>query len=143
WLLLIVAMFVAARALRRLDLWLPGKPILPRLAAFHERRNFERGMICFGIAVLLTAWVMVRLWPNYRTWQGTVLPWLVALGLVVAGGWLFGAVGRAAPRAATALALWPDTRRNRWLEAGAFVLILALAIFLRTYRIDSFPPGVY
>jgi hypothetical protein len=143
WLVLIVTMFVAARALRRLDLWLPGEPILPRLAAFPERRNIARGMICIGSAALLTGWVMARLWPNYHMWQGTLLPWLVALGLIVAGGWLFGAVGRAAPRAATALAMWPDTRRNRWLEAGAFALILALAIFLRTYRIDSLPPGVY
>jgi len=143
WLLLLVAMFVAARALRRLDLWLPAEPIPPHLAAFPDRRGFTRGVICMGIALLLTAWVVIRLWPDYHKWQGTALPWLVALGLIVAGAWLIGAVGRASPRAAMALAVWPDTRRNRWLEAGAFVLILTLAIFLRIYRIDSIPPGIY
>jgi hypothetical protein len=143
WLLLIVAMFVAARALRTLELWLPGEPVLPRLAAFVERRSRIAGAVCLGIALLATTWVVVRLWPDYRKWDGTVLPWLVALALVLAGAWLLGAVGRASPRAATALALWPDTRRNRWLEAIAFVLILALAIFLRVYRIDSIPSGIY
>ena len=38
---------------------------------------------------------------------------------------------------------WADTRRNRWLEALAFVLILALAIFLRTYRLNKIPAGIY
>ncbi len=143
WLLLIAAIFAAATALRRLDVWLPGEPVLPRLAAFRDRQRLTRGAICIGIALLLTSWIVLRLWPDYHTWQGTPLPWLVALGLMLAGAWLLDAVGRASPRAATALTLWPDTQRNRWLEAGAFALIFALAIFLRTYRIDSIPPGIY
>jgi len=143
WLLLIVAMFVAARALRRLDLWLPGEPILPRLASFPDRQGLTRGAICITIALLLIGWVVARLWPDYHRWQGTLLPWLVALGLLLVGAWSLGAVGRAAPRAATALALWPNTQRNRWLELAAFVLIFALAIVLRTYRLDSIPPGIY
>ena len=41
----------------------------------------NRGLACFGIALLLTGWVAVRLWPDFHQWQGTPLLWLVALGL--------------------------------------------------------------
>ncbi len=85
WLLLIAAIFAAATALRRLDVWLPGEPVLPRLAAFRDRQRLTRGAICIGIALLLTSWIVLRLWPDYHTWQGTPLPWLVALGLMLAG----------------------------------------------------------
>lgn len=143
WLLLLVAMFAAASALRRLDLWLPGEAVLPRLAAFPARRRRVWGAVCIAAALALTGVVVLRLWPDYRKWQGTPAFWLAALALVLIGAWLVGAVGRGSPRAATALTIWSDTRRNRWLEAIAFVLISALAMFLRTYRLDSIPPGIY
>jgi 4-amino-4-deoxy-L-arabinose transferase-like glycosyltransferase len=143
WLLLLVAMFAAAWALRELDLWLPGEAVLPRLAAFPARRRRVWGAVCITAALALTGLVVLRLWPDYHKWQGTPAFWLAALALVPIGAWLVGAVGRGSPRAATALTIWRDTSRNRWVEAGAFTLILALAIFLRTYRLDSIPPGIY
>ena len=143
WLLLLVAMFAAAGALRGLELWLPGIPILPSLAPYAERRNRLAGAVCIALSLAMTAYLAWRLWPDYRQWQGTPRIWLLAMALLLIGAWLLGAVGRGSPRAATALTLWPDTRHNRWLEGAAFVLIFALAVFLRTYRFNSIPPGIY
>ncbi|HEX5840199.1 MAG TPA: glycosyltransferase family 39 protein, partial [Anaerolineales bacterium] len=144
WGLLLIVMFVAAGALRRLDLWLPGEPLLPRLAAAADPRRRALGALCMALAQLLMAWVVLRLVPDYRTmWPGTVLPWLLSMLLMLAGAWLLGAVGRASPRAATASTWWSDSPRSRRLEAAAFVLILLLAVFLRTWRFESIPPGIY
>ncbi len=143
WLFLLVAMFVAAQALRGLELWLPGEPILPSLEKFPSKIRNIVGALCIMIAMVLTALIVWRLWPDYYIWQGTPSLWLGALTLVLIGAWLIGAVGRGSPRAATALTLWPASARTRWLEALAFILIFVLAIFLRTYRLNSIPPGIY
>ncbi len=143
WALLVLTMFIGARALRGLEAWLPGAPILPRLAAFPAQRRRAAGAICIGAAFALTGLVVARLWPDYHKWQGTLPFWLAALALALTGAWLMGAVGQRSLRAATALRIWPGTHRNRWLEAVAFILILVLAIFLRTYHLDSIPPGIY
>ena len=143
WFFLLAVMFIAAYALRGLDLWLPGEPILPRLASFSSSRRFLIGTSYITASLLLTVMIAWHLWPDYHQWHGTPIPWIIALLFMLAGAWLIGAVGRGAPRAATALRLWPDSARNRWLEVIAFLLILALAIFLRTYHLNSIPPGMY
>ena len=143
WFLLLAVMFLAANALRSLDLWLPGEPVLPRLAMFPTSRRLLIGSNCITASVLLTGLMAWRLWPDYHRWHGTPILWGLALLLILVGAWLMGAVGRGSPRAATALRLWPASRRNRWLEVLAVILILALAIFLRTYRFNSIPPGIY
>ena len=144
WLLLLFGMFLAASALRDLDLWLPGQPTLPRLAKFSTRTFKILGTV-FIVGALALAWFIVRrLLPDYKSlWQGTQLLWLASMMLVLTGAWMLGAVGRGAPRAATASTLWSDSLRNRRLEAAAVVLILLLAIFLRTYRFTTIPPGIY
>jgi len=143
WFLLLAVMFIAAYALRGLDLWLPGEPILPRLALFSTSRRLLIGTNCVTASLLLTVLIVWRLWPDYHQWHGIPILWILALLLMLVGSWLIGAVGRGSPRAATALKLWPDSTRNRWLEVIAFLLILALAIFLRTYHFNSIPPGIY
>lgn len=143
WGLLLIAMFMAAQALRELELWLPGEPILPRLAPFTTSQRLLIGSNLITASILLTGLIVWRLWPDYHQWHGTPLLWFAAIILLMIGVWLIGAVGRASPRAATALTLWADTPRNRWLEIIAFLLILTLAIFLRTYRFNSIPPGIY
>ncbi|MGE5376341.1 MAG: PA14 domain-containing protein [Bacteroidota bacterium] len=144
WLVLLFAMFYAAGALRQLNLWLPGEAILPSLAKYSTRTFVILGAIFITGSLALT-WLIVRkLLPNYQSlWHGTPLLWLASMILIVGGAWLLGAVGRGAPRAATASTLWSNSNRSRWLEAAAVALILALAIFLRTYRFTSIPPGIY
>src|ERR1044071_6120969 len=143
WLFLLAAMFMAAQALRGLELWLPGEPILPRLAPFPTSQRLIIGSNLITASILLTGLIVWRLWPDYHKWHGTPILWLGALLLLLVGAWLIGAVGRGSPRAATALRMWSDSPRNRWLEIIAFILIFALAIFLRTYRFNSIPPGIY
>lgn len=143
WFFLLIAMFIAAQALRGLVLWLPGEPILPRLAPFATSQRLIIGSNCITASLLLTGLIIWRLWPDYHQWHGTPILWLAALTLLLLGAWLIGAFGRGSPRAATALTIWPDSTRNRWLEAVAVILIFALAIFLRTYRLNSIPPGIY
>ncbi|HTP00988.1 MAG TPA: PA14 domain-containing protein [Anaerolineales bacterium] len=143
WLVLLFAMFMGAGALRGLELWLPGETLLPRLAAYAGARRRSIGIACFVAAVLAVAWVVLRLWPDYQQWHGTPAVWIAALVLLLLGAWLIGAVGRGSPRAATAISLWKDSRRNRWLELAVFTAIFILAVFLRTYRLDSMPPGIY
>src|SRR5664279_169056 len=143
WALLVVVMILGAFALRRLDPWLPGDPVLARAVVFPARWRRVAGAICVGVALALIAVLVIQLWPDYHQWNGTPQLWLAALVLMVIGAWLIGAVGEASPRAASALTIWRDTPRNRRLEILAFVPILGLAIFLRTYRIESIPPGIY
>jgi hypothetical protein len=143
WALLAAVMLAGGPALRRLELWLPGESVLPRLAAFPRANRRWVGLVCLLSALLLTGTLIWRLWPDYRQWQGTPLLWLATMVLAILGAWLLGAVGRGSPRAATGLRFWPDTKRNRWLEALAFGLILGLAIFLRTYKINEIPAGIY
>ena len=143
WALLIIAIFTAGTSLNRSKLWLPGQAILPRLEAFPAQRTRVVGMFFIVAALAITGLLMWRLWPDYHQWQGTQLLWMAALTLFIFGAWALGAVGRGSPRAATALTLWPNTRYNRLWEGIAFVFIIALAIFLRTYRLESIPPGIY
>lgn len=143
WILLVAAMFIAAQALRRLELWLPGEPMMPNLTPFPPRLRQAFGFLSITAGIALTAWLVWRLWPDYHMWQGTPPFWFAALILICVGAWLVGAVGRGSPRAATALTLWPDSSRARWLEAAVFVFIFAVAIFLRTYRFNTIPPGIY
>ena len=143
WFLLLFAMFVAANALRELDLWLPGQPILPRLEKVSTQTLTLLGALCIALALALTWFLVRKLLPDYHQWQGTPQLWLAAMILILAGAGLLGAVGRGSPRAATASTFWSDSSRSRMLEAVAFVFILLLAIFLRTYRFNSIPPGIY
>lgn len=143
WALLIAVMVAGALLLRRLDAWLPGELMPPRIVDSPAKMRRVVGLLCIVAGLALTGLVAWKLWPDYRLWNGTVPLWLAALALVLIGSWLVGSVGLASARAATAMSIWANTRRSRYIEAVAFILILALAIFLRTYRLDSIPSGIY
>ncbi len=144
WIPFVLAMFGAASALRQMDLWLPGQPILPRLAQVPPRSRDIFGAICIAVAQGLSWLIVQRLLPDYqKLWHGLPALWFGSILLVLFGASILGTVGRGSPRAATASTLWSDSPHNRRLEIMAFILIFALAIFLRTYRIDSLPSGIY
>lgn len=143
WIFLLAIMFIGTQALRQLELWLPGEPLLPHLASYQNSQRILIGSNLITASIALTILVVWRLWPDYHQWHGTQYFWLAAIFMIMIGTWLIGAVGRASPRAATALTLWPASQRTLWLEAAAFGLIFALAIFLRLYRLHSIPPGIY
>ncbi len=144
WLPFLAAMFSAASALRQMDRWLPGQPILPRLEPLPPRLRDIFGAVCIAVAQGLSWMIVQRLLPDYQNlWPGLPALWIASILLILTGASMLGVVGKGSPRAATASTLWNDSPRSRQLEIGAFVVIFALAIFLRTYHIDSIPSGIY
>ena len=143
WLLLLAGMFTGAYALKGLQLWLPGQPISPDLAIYPRRRVRIFGVIYIIASLAVIIYIILRLMHDYTQWAGTPLLWFTSLGLILLGAWSVGAAGQASPRAAAGLTIWSNSRRHRWFEIGAFILILILAIFLRTYRLGAIPPGIY
>lgn len=144
WVLFLIVIFAASSSLRQLDLWLPGQPILPRLEKISSQTLTIIGALSIAAAIAF-AWISVRqLLPDYQTlWKGILQLWFGSMILLLAGTGMLGAVGRGAPRAATSSTPWDASSRSRLLEAAAFLLILLLAVLLRTYRIESIPPGLY
>jgi len=132
-------------ALRRMDAWLPEASALPVLAPVGAAIWRKRGWLCLIAAGSLMTGVVSRLWPDYRQWQGTVLPWLISLGMVLLGSHLLGKPDGPQPnnRGVEAAGPKPDFPLPRWLEITGFLMIAALAVFLRVYRLDIFPPGIY
>lgn len=147
WWLLIAAALAGGMALRRMEIWLPDGQLPARLVGVPDATRRRRGFFAIALALGLTAWVVVTLWPNFRQWQGTQWPWFAALLLLLGGARLIGALGEPAgddgrlryrggePPAANHV--------PRWLEITAFIAIGALAVFLRTYRLNEIPAGIY
>jgi 4-amino-4-deoxy-L-arabinose transferase-like glycosyltransferase len=147
WGLLIAAGIGGGVALRRMEAWLPDGQPPARPVGVSPATRRRIGFLMVVAAVGLTAWVVTRLWPDFRQWQGTQWPWLAALALILLGGRLIGALGEPAGDDARRRYRGneepPADRLPRWVEVTAFVLIGALAVFLRTYRLSEIPAGIY
>jgi len=145
WIFFISACSWGGLAMLRMDAWLPEASALPRLWPAGEGLWRRRGKICLILAGILGAWLVVRLWPNFHQWHGTVLPWLVSLGLVLVGAHFLGKTDpRPAENSQTRQAMSrPDFPLPRRVELLGFLVIAALAVFLRVYNLDEFPPGIY
>lgn len=146
WLFFVGVCILGGLAMLRMDAWLPEASALPVPAARGSLIWRRRGRLCLIIAAILSAWVVIRLWPDYHQWDGTVLPWLISLGLVLAGAHLMGmsmVQGKQKPQQPAQALPKPDFSLPRWVEVTGFILIAALAVFLRVYRLDVFPPGIY
>lgn len=151
WLLLALGAGVAGFGLQRMERWLPeASPVAAPENPVADRRR------CWGLLSLLAglgsaAWVVVRLWPDIQVWQATPLAWVAALLLMTVGGWLLGAVGQPSRGFGQDFGrdFGPDLHRAdtqrfpRWLEVLLFLLILALALGVRTYRLDEIPSALY
>lgn len=71
------------------------------------------------------------------------MPWAAALILMAVGGWLLGAVGQTSSDYGPGLLRVGGESFPRWLEILLFVLILVLAIGVRTWRLDEIPSAIY
>lgn len=147
WLLLVSSGLLGGLALRLLERSVPVAQPRPVPAVPRGRRQRRAGTICILAALIIVLLVAGRLWPDFQQWNGTFLPWIAALALTWAGGFLLGSVG---------LPSSPDVRAGdgepratlsreipRWLEIGAFLLIAVVAILCRVYRLKSIPSGIY
>ena len=155
WYLLILAGIVGGVALRRMEAWLPDGRLPARPVEPAEPRRRLAGLGCLAAAAILTAWVVLWLWPDFHQWQGSQWPWLAAMCLILGGGWLLHAVGEpaggdrgasdsgAGDPGAHGLQTHVGSTLPVWVEVSAFVCIGVLAIFLRTYRLGDIPAGIY
>lgn len=143
WWLMAAGALVAGVGLWRMERWLPeaSPTVVPAAFASVSRRLW--GLLCLVAGVLIAAWVVQRLWPNIQDWQDTPLPWAVALLLMGLGGWLMGAVGQVSSDFGPGLLRTGAEGFPRWLEILLFVLILALAVGVRVYKLDEIPSAIY
>lgn len=147
WLLLALAGGVGGWSLRRLSAWLPDQaPSANSVPALSIRRQ-QIGLALVLLALLPVAWVVLRLWPDYTQWHGTLLPWLAALLLIMVGGGILRTVGESARG-------WGNEHKQttagrvhqpwqRWIELVLFLAIAALAVWARLYRLDEIPAALY
>ena len=143
WWLLLLGAVVAGFGLMRMERWLPEASPVVSPAAFASVSRRLWGMLCLVAGVGITVWVALRLWPNIQDWQSAPLPWAVALILMAVGGWLLGAVGQISSDYGPGLLRVGVEGFPRWLEILLFVLILALAVGVRTWRLDEIPSAIY
>ncbi|TAM47607.1 MAG: hypothetical protein EPN53_11695 [Acidobacteria bacterium] len=155
WALLVAAGLAGGFALRRMSAWLDDERPEPRPAPAAAARSTAVALACLGLASLLTAWLMHRLWPDYYAWHGTFLPWVAALAVTTAAGFLLGSSASpaedanpgAGPGAAVPARETAETPRQAGLSGRVtlvlFLVIAALALFVRVYRIGEIPAGIY
>lgn len=118
-----------------------GEPLLAtNPAAFVPLRRLGIGFALLLAGLILAAVTLISLASRNNHEQMRWL-WVASLSLLLAGSFVVGALGpapSAAPR--------PRGMRNRrllWLELAGVAGLLALAIFLRVYRLQQMPPGIF
>ena len=146
WELLIASAVLAGFALRRADSWVPDLALPPRPATATATRQRMAAIAMLGAAALVTALVMRRLWPDYHVWHGTVAPWLAAMALTAAAGFLLGTT-RAGGESDAHPRIGGDGdtfgRIPRRIEILLFLAIAAAALAVRVWRIGEIPAGIY
>jgi hypothetical protein len=156
WALLVGAGLLGGFALRRMAVWLEDAQPPPRPAGRAALTRIRMALVLLGLASLATAWLMHRLWPDYHAWHGTFLPWLAALALTAAAGFLLGSSASQRPEPSTSGSQsdappMGETEQTvvcengvpRRLEIALVLVIVAFALFVRVYRIGEIPAGIY
>src|SRR5690606_25364951 len=112
WALLVLGALIGGSGLRRMERWLPDPSPQGQPMTGHKPKRQRVGVTAMILALGLVAWVVVQLWPQYRQWQGTLLPWIGALTLVLAGGLLMRRVGEPSGDYASTLLRHDNTRND-------------------------------
>jgi len=113
-----------------MERWLPEAEPAEPAARIRSGKRQKWSLACLVAAALLATWTLIRLWPDHHRWQGTVLPWLVGTAAILVGAALLGAIGRPEDQAPPSHEGLPSPPIPGRLEASAFALIAALAVFL-------------
>ncbi|HNS03300.1 MAG TPA: PA14 domain-containing protein [Anaerolineae bacterium] len=128
-----------------------GEPLLPaKPASFVSLRRLGLGfaLLLAGLVLALITVVSLARQDNHQQMRWL---WSASLALLVAGSALIGALGPVAPirqsepvrEAAPAGAARAAGRRRVALELLGVAGLLALAFFLRVYRLQQMPPGIF
>jgi hypothetical protein len=164
---LIIAAFLAIQGVQLLYppgydgtgwLWLLGAAALAGFAFYSQQRREGESLLAanpagfvslrrlgLGFALMLTGLVLavvtlVNLASRNNHEQMRWL-WMTSLALLVAGSAVVGALGPAPVALAKPRA--PRNRRLLLLEILGVAGLLALAIFMRVYRLQQMPPGIF
>ncbi|MEI2689010.1 MAG: glycosyltransferase family 39 protein [Anaerolineae bacterium] len=140
WLWLVAAAGLAAFAFFRQQ-HSEGEPLLPaRPVAFVSLRRLTLGfsLLLAGLALAVLTVVNLALHDNHQPMRWL---WMASLALLVAGSALVGALGPAA--GATPARPSQRDRRKLLLELLGVAALVALAAFLRIYRLQQMPPGIF
>lgn len=145
WLMLAAGGVLGGLALVRVERWLPDSQPIGPPAPFPPLQRRGLGLLAGGLGLLLAGLAVGILWPGYQAnWQEALLPWLAGGLLVVTAGWLLGALGQGEVQ-------WLSPFQKQggshplpliW-ELLLVGLILALAVFVRIYRLDQIPPAIF
>jgi DNA-binding beta-propeller fold protein YncE/4-amino-4-deoxy-L-arabinose transferase-like glycosyltransferase len=100
-----------------------------------RERFTKTNLILIGLGAALALFAARLFQRDVQTNEGLIL-WLVGMALFSCGFW------RAAPRRSWRT-FFQRLLRADWREVLILVLILAVALFMRAYRLDEMPPAVY
>lgn len=118
-----------------------GEPLLAaRPARFVSLRRLGFGFGLMALGLALAAVTVVNLASRDNHVQMRTL-WIASLALLVAGSAFVGALGPVPALPLTAHN--PRSRRQVWLELAGVAGLLALAVFMRVYRLQQMPPGIF
>ncbi len=140
WLFYAAAAVLAAIAFDGLYRRAPEQTLPARPARYASLRRVGLAFLLILAGLILAAATIATL-ARRNDFQTARWLWLAGLGLLLAGSVVLGALGpRPAPADRTRLQ--PDRRRLA-LEIAGLVALMALAVFLRIYRLNQVPPGVF
>lgn len=143
WFLLIFTMVVAGFLLNKIEPILYHNEMKSKLSLNPTKQKKNIGITFIGISLLISFFIIYKLWPDINNWQGTVSLWIASMGIFLYGTWLLKGVGEPSPRIPSARGYWPVNHNFRRFEVIAFILIFIFAIFLRVYKINEIPSGIY
>lgn len=118
-----------------------GEPLLAaNPASFVSLRRLGIGFVLMLAGLALAVVTMVNL-ASSNDHELMRWLWMASLALLVAGSFVVGALGPGSGARA-----WPRAARNRrrlLLELAGVAGLLALALFMRVYRLQQMPPGIF
>ncbi len=118
-----------------------GEPLLAaNPAGFVSLRRLGLGFLLMLAGAALAVVTLVSLASRDNHEQMRWL-WMASLALLVAGSAVIGALGPAPAVLPKARA--PRNRRKVLLELAGVAALLALAVFMRIYRLQQMPPGIF
>ncbi|MEZ4767225.1 MAG: PA14 domain-containing protein [Caldilineales bacterium] len=152
WLWALAATLLAAFAFASLQRREGERLPAARPAPFVPLPRMATGFVLMlaGLALAIVTVVSLSLYDNHETMRWV---WVGGLTLLVFGAAVVGALGPVdGRREKTEEAENEEGERGRegatdrrllWLELGGVALLMLLAIFLRIYRLNQMPPGIF